>query len=94
MPSLALPPTLTLKQARAVSNEVCSALSRSDPSSVMTIDASALTELDTAALAVLLQARREAQSRGVSMVVEGAPTVLQQIAVLYGVDGLLGLKPA
>jgi|APLow6443716910_1056828.scaffolds.fasta_scaffold291767_2 phospholipid transport system transporter-binding protein len=57
----------------------------------LAIDASALTAFDTAALALLLQARRLAQAGGRAFEVRGAPPKLTQLAQLYGVDVLLGL---
>jgi phospholipid transport system transporter-binding protein len=56
-----------------------------------TIDASALVDFDSAALALLLQAKRLAQAAGSGFEVHGAPPKLAQLAQLYGVDGLLGL---
>jgi phospholipid transport system transporter-binding protein len=58
------------------------------------VDASALTEFDSAALALLLQARRDAQARGRGFELHGAPPGLRQLAQLYGVGALLGLDPA
>jgi phospholipid transport system transporter-binding protein len=56
------------------------------------IDARALREVDSSTLALLLQARRLAQAAGRSVVVDGAPSKLLQLAQLYGVDGLLSLS--
>jgi phospholipid transport system transporter-binding protein len=56
------------------------------------VDASALDEFDSAALALLLQAKRSAQAAGRSFAVHGAPPKLQQLAQLYGVAELLGLQ--
>jgi phospholipid transport system transporter-binding protein len=94
MPPIALPPTLTMPQARAVSAALAQALAGVERGARAVVDASALRELDTAALAVLLQAQREANARGVLLAVEGAPPQLRQIAALYGVESLLGLAPA
>ncbi len=60
----------------------------------LAIDASALQVFDTAALAVLLHARRLAQARGLAWRVLGAPPKLTQLAQLYGVAELLELSPA
>jgi phospholipid transport system transporter-binding protein len=94
MSPIALPPTLTMPQARAASAALAQALAGVERGAQAVIDASALHELDTAALAVLLQAQRDAATRGVRLVVEGAPPKLRQIAALYGVESLLGLAPA
>ena len=55
------------------------------------IDASPLRELDSAAVALLLECRRQAAARGLPLQVTGAPPKLRQLAKLYGVDELLGL---
>ncbi|HOM11961.1 MAG TPA: STAS domain-containing protein [Rubrivivax sp.] len=85
-----LPPTLTLDTAadalRALQAEPAGA-----GGAALTVDASALARFDTAALALLLQARRQAQAAGRGFVVQGAPAALVQLARLYGVQVLLGL---
>lgn len=63
-------------------------------SGVFTVDASALTDYDTATIALLMQARRTAQAAGRGFSVQGAPAQLQQLAALYGVEELLSLSPA
>ena len=63
-----------------------------DAGAPLHIDASALTVFDTSALAVLLQARRDALAGGRGFEVQGAPPQLAQLAQLYGVDQLLGLN--
>jgi phospholipid transport system transporter-binding protein len=60
----------------------------------LVVDASALVDFDSAALAVLLQARRQADAVGRGFQVHGAPPKLVQLAQLYGVAGLLGLPAA
>ena len=57
------------------------------------IAASALADLDTAAIAVLLDCRRQAQAAGKTLQVVGAPAKLAQLATLYGVADLLALQP-
>ena len=85
-----LPPTLTLDDA-AATLETLSADVAAAPGA-LAIDASALTAFDTAALALLLQAKRQAQAAGRGFEVKGAPPKLQQLAQLYGVHELLGLS--
>jgi phospholipid transport system transporter-binding protein len=80
-----LPPTLTLADAAALGAALPA------DGSASAIDASALREFDTAALALLLQAKRLAQAAGRGFEVSGAPPKLQQLAQLYGVYELLGL---
>ena len=55
------------------------------------LDASALQELDTAAVAVLIACQREARTHGRNLRVIGVPPRLRQLAQLYGVEELLGL---
>lgn len=80
-----LPATLTLDQAAALGAALPA------DGSAWAIDASALREFDTSALALLLQAKRLAQAAGRRFEVSGAPPKLQQLAQLYGVHELLGL---
>ena len=86
---LMLPQELTLDVAAAALGTLHADAARSQ--GTLAIDASALTAFDTAALALLLQAKRLAQSAGRAFEVRGAPSKLRQLAQLYGVDGLLGL---
>ena len=60
----------------------------------LVIDATALVDFDSAALAVLLQLRRQADAAGRGFELQGAPPKLVQLAQLYGVAGLLGLPAA
>lgn len=60
----------------------------------LVIDASALQELDSSTLSLLLQARRRVKQAGGSMVVRGAPPKLLELARLYGVNELLSLEPS
>jgi len=53
------------------------------------LDASALTEFDSSALAVLLGLRREVVARGSALQVEGMSPRLRELASLYGVMDLL-----
>ncbi len=57
--------------------------------SVVALDASALTEFDSSALAVLLGLRREVVSRGSALQVAGVSPRLRELASLYGVMDLL-----
>ena len=53
------------------------------------LDASALTQFDSSALAVMLACRREAISAGKTFAVQGLPARLGQLAGLYGVAELV-----
>ncbi|MES2361957.1 MAG: STAS domain-containing protein [Pseudomonadota bacterium] len=55
----------------------------------MAVDASALQEFDSSALAVLLACRREALAAGKAFSVRGLPARLRQLAGLYGVAELV-----
>jgi len=86
-----LPPDATLQTVAELAATLPAATA--DGSGVFTVDASALTDYDTATIALLMQARRAAQAAGRSFSVHGAPAQLQQLAALYGVEELLALAP-
>lgn len=88
MTSIALPPRITIAQARAALADIAPRLAAAD---APVLDASPLVELDSAALAVLLDCRRQVLARGATLQITGAPPKLRQLAALYGVDGLLGV---
>jgi phospholipid transport system transporter-binding protein len=52
-------------------------------------DLSAVTQVDSSAVALLLAWQREAQSRGARLSLTGLPAGLTSLAVLYGVDDLI-----
>ena len=87
-----LPDTLTLAQATATLGRLRAALSAAPAGASFEVDASTLAELDTSALAVLLDAQRLARERNLVMHVIRPPAKLVQLAKLYGVQGLLGLQ--
>jgi len=83
--TLQLPPKATLAEA-------CTLLAAlADGGGPDRIDAAAMADFDTSAVALLLEARRRAKARGATLVVDGAPPKLVELARLYGVDELLGL---
>lgn len=57
----------------------------------LTIDLAGMTRIDAAALAVLLDWRREAQRRGAVLELRSAPAPVVQLAQVCGVAPLLGL---
>lgn len=87
---LALPAQLTLREARQTLASLSGALASAQGEAV--VDASPLTQIDSSALAVLLELKRQAASRGLRFEVRGAPPRLQDLARLYGVQGLLALS--
>lgn len=88
MTTVALPARLTMSEARAALADVGPRLAAAESP---VLDASALVELDSAALAVLLDCRRQVLARGAALQISGAPPKLRQLAALYGVGELLGL---
>jgi phospholipid transport system transporter-binding protein len=88
--ALKLPAVASLEQAPALLHEVDAALAAAG-TQALRIDASALAEFDTSAVALLLHAQREARTRGATLHVVGAPPKLRELARLYGVDELLPL---
>ena len=59
------------------------------PANTVVVDAAALTEFDSSALAVLLECRRQALALGQKFMVLNMPPRLQQLASLYGVQSLM-----
>lgn len=49
------------------------------------IDLSAVTDVDSAAVALVLAWQREARQRGAALAIEGAPAAFHNLARLYGV---------
>ncbi|MES2887915.1 MAG: STAS domain-containing protein [Pseudomonadota bacterium] len=85
---LVLPATLTNVEARDVLAMLTQAMSR-EQEPVVALDASALKDFDSAALAVLLECQRLAQASGKRFLLRQAPPKLNALAKLYGVDVLL-----
>jgi len=89
---LVLPPKLTHDEAPACVLMLRQGLAGQAASS-MVVDASALAQFDSSALAVLLECRREANTLGRGFAVKGLPPRLRELASLYGVAGLLPAAP-
>ena len=85
--AIALPERVTMSEARATLARLQPLLAAADEP---VLDASALQDLDSAAVAVLLDCQRQALARGKTLRVTGAPAKLGQLARLYGVEALLG----
>jgi phospholipid transport system transporter-binding protein len=91
---LVLPSKLTHQEAPACMRMLQQGLTgHSEPGSAMVIDASALTQFDSSAIAVLLEVRREASALGRGFAVKGLSARLRELASLYGVAGLLPAAP-
>lgn len=85
---LRLPAELTHGQAKACLAQLVSEL-KAETASPVVVDATALGRFDSSALAVLLELRRTCQRDGKTLVVQGMPQHLGDLATLYGVEGLL-----
>ena len=88
--SVALPAVLMQAQAQAVVDELASLLSAcvSDGGEAV-LDASALAQFDSSALAVILACRRAVLARGAQLRVTGLPERAQALAKVYGLSALL-----
>jgi len=63
----------------------------SQPSEAV-LDASALRQFDSSALAVVIELRRVCKRTGKSLVVQGLPPSMVELATLYGVESLVGQR--
>jgi phospholipid transport system transporter-binding protein len=89
---LVLPPKLTHDDAPACVLMLRQGLAGQTGSSTV-VDAGALAQFDSSALAVLLECRRESSALGRGFAVKGLPSRLRELASLYGVAGLLPAAP-
>ncbi|CAN7596306.1 STAS domain-containing protein [Variovorax sp. LjRoot290] len=89
---LVLPPKLTHDDAPACVLMLRQGLAGQTGSSTV-VDATALAQFDSSALAVLLECRRESSALGRGFAVKGLPSRLRELASLYGVAGLLPAAP-
>ena len=89
---LFLPAELTHVQANASLLMLLQAL-RAQTGSAVIADAQALQQFDSAALAVLLECRREALTSGKTFSVRALPPRLRDLATLYGVAEFLPAAP-
>ena len=92
MPDLAnpcsLPARLTLEQAVPTLEQLRSAL-LAQPGPTALLDAGALSECDSSAVAVLLELRRVLQQQGKTLQLHNGPQRLRDLVALYGVQELL-----
>ena len=84
-----LPAQLTHAQAATVAQQLGS-LARTQP--LLRVDASALQQFDSSALAVLLTGLREAAKQHNALTVSGLPDKALALARVYGVEDLLELQ--
>lgn len=85
---LVLPKELTQSEATACLRMLVQGL-RTQSGPDVVIDATALSRFDSAALAVLLEFRRESMAMGKRFSVRGLPARLGDLATLYGIGELL-----
>ena len=91
MSSLALPASVTFADVRAAVQGLATAPAAAGP---WRVDATALRNFDSAAIALMLDLRRRALAAGATMSVQGAPATMVDLATLYGVADLLVFEPA
>ena len=84
---LVLPPQLTQSEAKACLRAL--QLELPAQAAAVVVDASALLRFDSAALAVLLELRRQSMAMSKSFAVAHMPTRLADLAALYGIGDLL-----
>ena len=89
---LTLPAVLTHAVAVRFLPEISGGMA-TDPDQVV-VDAGALDQFDSSALALLLECRRQAMAAGKAFSVHGAPARLLQLAEVYGVAALIPAMPA
>ena len=87
-----LPASVTAREAVDTRRLLTQAVG-SEAGASVAVDASRLTQFDSAALAVLLACQRAADAAGKTFAVQNPPRKLAALAKLYGVDVLL-LMPA
>lgn len=85
---LVLPNELTHSQAIACLALLLQGL-RSHSDTQVVVDATGLNRFDSAALAVLLEFRRECLALGKRFSIRGLPSRLRDLAALYGIADLL-----
>lgn len=86
---LALEGALSFETLPRVLEESRAYSARPDLPERLTIDFSAITEVDSSAVALLLEWRREAARRGKGLYFVNLPANLLALAELYGVTGLI-----
>ena len=84
---LTLPAVVTLDQALDAARSLRASVAKQ--TAYVVLDASALKQFDSSALAVMLACRREAMASGKAFAVQGLPASLAQLAGLYGVAELI-----
>ena len=86
-----LPASLTLRDAQTVLESLRQSFA-ADSGDVWRIDAAPVTQLDTSALAVLLECSRMAAAGKRKLEIVNPPARMTDLAHLYGVDDMLGIE--
>ena len=86
---LALTGALSFETLPAVLEQSAAYAAREDLPERLTIDFSAITGIDSSAVALLLEWRRKAKARGKTLVYVNLPANLLELARLYGVEDLI-----
>jgi len=84
----AMPSRLTHAEVPAYLAQ-CAAAWNAAGAGAVVLDASALHDFDSSAVAVLLELRRMAQARQAALEVQGLPPRVRELSTLYGVGELL-----
>ncbi|WP_233246828.1 MULTISPECIES: lipid asymmetry maintenance protein MlaB [Limnohabitans] len=88
--AIALPAVLMQAQAQAVADGLVASLTAQlAEGGEAVLDASALTQFDSSALAVILACRRAVLGKGAQLRVTGLPDRAQALAKVYGLSALL-----
>lgn len=90
---LLLPATVTSREANDARRLLTQALKDEKNADSVIVDASNLKQFDSSALAVLLECQRAADAWGKPFELRNAPSKLDALARLYGVDALLTRAP-
>ena len=87
--ALALTGALSFETLPAVLEQSAAYAAREDLPERLTIDFSAITGIDSSAVALLLEWRRQAKARGKTLVYVNLPANRLALARLYGVEDLI-----
>lgn len=87
---LPLPEQITQRNATALLQDLLAQFARAAPAAAsLHVDAGALAQFDSSALALLLALRRQAHSQQRVFSVQHLPQGLRALAQVYGIDSLL-----
>jgi phospholipid transport system transporter-binding protein len=88
--TVALPAVLVQDNAQAIATELAGVLGACAPNGgEAVLDATALAQFDSSALAVILACRRAVEVRGAQLRITGLPERAQALAKVYGLSALV-----